>query len=162
MASDADVGRVLTLLAALGCGLMYGMFFAFSAFVMKALARLPASVGIAAMQAINVAFINRLFLAIFMGIAALCACVAGLAILRWHEPGAACSRIGSANYPIGVFGVTMLRSVPLNKTLARLAPADQTSAAAWVTYLRDWSAWNHARSVAGFAATAALVIAFGT
>jgi uncharacterized membrane protein len=33
---------VLTLLTALGCAMMAGVFFAFSAFVMKALARLPA------------------------------------------------------------------------------------------------------------------------
>jgi uncharacterized membrane protein len=46
---------VLTLFAALGCGLVAGVFFAFSTFVMKALARLPAEQGIAAMQAINVA-----------------------------------------------------------------------------------------------------------
>ncbi len=46
---------VLTLLAALGCSMMAGVFFAFSAFVMKALARLPAEQGVAAMQAINVA-----------------------------------------------------------------------------------------------------------
>ncbi len=97
-----------------------------------------------------------------MGIAALCVCVAGLEILRSHEPGAAYSRIGSALSPIGVFGVTMLRSVPLNEALARLAPADQASAAARVTYLSDWSAWNHIHSVAGSAATAALVVAFGT
>jgi uncharacterized membrane protein len=32
---------VLTLLTGLGCGLTAGVFFAFSAFVMKALARLP-------------------------------------------------------------------------------------------------------------------------
>jgi uncharacterized membrane protein len=46
---------VLTLFAALGCGLVAGVFFAFSTFVMKALARLPAEQGIAAMQAINAA-----------------------------------------------------------------------------------------------------------
>jgi uncharacterized membrane protein len=44
----------LTLFAALGCGVVAGVFFAFSAFVMRALARLPAQQGIAAMQSINV------------------------------------------------------------------------------------------------------------
>lgn len=44
----------LTLLAAIGCGLMGGAFFAFSAFVMKALARLSPQQGIAAMQSVNV------------------------------------------------------------------------------------------------------------
>ena len=46
---------VLTLLAALGCAMMAGVFFAFSGFVMKALARLQPAQGVAAMQAINVA-----------------------------------------------------------------------------------------------------------
>src|SRR5206468_8077903 len=40
----------LTLISALGCGLIAGVFFVFSAFVMKALARLPPAQGIAAMQ----------------------------------------------------------------------------------------------------------------
>ena len=46
---------MLSLFAALGCAMMSGVFFAFSTFVMKALARLPAEQGVAAMQAINVA-----------------------------------------------------------------------------------------------------------
>ena len=54
---------VLTLLAILGCGMIAGVFFAFSAFVMKALARLPAEQGIAAMQAINVAAVTFAFMA---------------------------------------------------------------------------------------------------
>jgi len=45
----------LTLLGALSCGMMAGVFFAFSAFVMKALARLPVEQGVAVMQAINLA-----------------------------------------------------------------------------------------------------------
>jgi uncharacterized membrane protein len=52
---------VLTLLAMLGCGLMAGFFFAFSAVIMAALARLPPAQGIAAMQTINVVVINPWF-----------------------------------------------------------------------------------------------------
>lgn len=43
----------LTLLSALGCGLMAGVFFAFSAFEMRALASLQPTQGIPAMQSIN-------------------------------------------------------------------------------------------------------------
>ena len=43
----------LTMVAALGCRLNAGVFFAFSSFVMKALARLQPAQGIAAMQSIN-------------------------------------------------------------------------------------------------------------
>ena len=50
----------LTFLAALSCGLAAGVFYAFSSLVMRALARLPSSAGIAAMQSINVSVINPL------------------------------------------------------------------------------------------------------
>ena len=60
---------VLTLLAALGCGVVAGVFFAFSAFVMKALGHLPAEQGIAAMQAINVAAVTFAFMAALFGTA---------------------------------------------------------------------------------------------
>ena len=42
----------LTFVTALGCGLIGGLFFAFSVAVMQALARLPAAGGIAAMQSV--------------------------------------------------------------------------------------------------------------
>ncbi|MGH8177379.1 MAG: hypothetical protein ACREV5_14050 [Steroidobacter sp.] len=44
---------VVLLVAALGSGLMGGLFFAFSAFTMTALARLPSLTGAAAMRSIN-------------------------------------------------------------------------------------------------------------
>lgn len=45
----------LTLVAALGSGVVAGVFFAFSTFVMKALGHLSPPIGMAAMQSINVA-----------------------------------------------------------------------------------------------------------
>ena len=44
---------IVTLLAALGCALMAGLFFAFSVSVMRGLARIPPAAGIAAMNSIN-------------------------------------------------------------------------------------------------------------
>jgi uncharacterized membrane protein len=67
---------VLTFLSALGSGLIAGVFFAFSAFVMTALGRLPPDQGMAAMQSINVAVLNPWFFAAFFGTAALCAVLA--------------------------------------------------------------------------------------
>ena len=58
----AEGGMILVIATALGCGLIGGAFFAFSTFVMKALARLPTPQGIAAMQSINVVVITPLFL----------------------------------------------------------------------------------------------------
>jgi uncharacterized membrane protein len=67
----------LTLSSALGCGLMAGFFFAFLICVMNALAHLPAAQGIAAMQSINIAVLNRWFFAVFFGTAAACVFGAG-------------------------------------------------------------------------------------
>lgn len=49
----------LPLLVCIGAGLIGGVFFAFSSFVMKALAELPAAHGIDAMQRINVVVLIR-------------------------------------------------------------------------------------------------------
>jgi uncharacterized membrane protein len=63
---------ILKLIATLGCGLVAGVFFAFSTFVMSALARLQSKEGIAAMQAINITVINPWFMIALFGTAAAC------------------------------------------------------------------------------------------
>ena len=75
--------RVLTLISALGCGLMAGLFFAFSVSVMKALGRRPPAEGIAAMQSINVVVINPVFMIAFFGTAVACVAVAISALRTW-------------------------------------------------------------------------------
>lgn len=60
----------LTLLGCLGAATVGGVFFAFSSFVMKALAQLPPAQGLAAMQRINVVVLNPAFLGVFLGTAA--------------------------------------------------------------------------------------------
>ena len=51
--------------AALGTGIVGGIFFAFSSFVMAALARIPAAQGIAAMNSINAVVLNPIFMTPF-------------------------------------------------------------------------------------------------
>jgi len=65
----------LTFASALGCGLNAGVFFAFSSFVMPALARVPAAQGIAAMNSINVFAVTPVFMTALFGTAAACVLV---------------------------------------------------------------------------------------
>ena len=58
---------IAIVIALLGSALISGIFFAFSSFVIKALARVPSAKGIAAMQSINVVVLNPSFLGAFMG-----------------------------------------------------------------------------------------------
>ena len=149
---------VLTLGAALGCGLMGGLFFAFSVAVMRALARLPAAQGIAAMQSINLVILNPVFLATFLGTAAACVVLIAASLLRWQEPGAGYLLVGGVLYLVGNMLVTMVFNVPLNDRLAAVAPGDPAAAGLWADYLTTWTAWNHVRTATGLAAAAALTI----
>ena len=157
-----DVDRllfVLTLVTAHGCGLIAGVFFAFSAFIMKALVRLPTSHGIAAMQSINVVVLNRWFLGAFFGTAVLCAVAMIAAILRWQTPGAIFLLVGGALYLVGSVLVTIVFNVPKNQSLAFLAPDGPRSADAWALYVFGWTAWNHVRTAASLAAAASFSLA---
>jgi uncharacterized membrane protein len=147
---------VLTFVSALGCGLIAGAFFAFSAFVMAALGRLPAPQGIAAMQSINVVVINPVFLGVFVGTAATCFVLAVSSLWWWSAPGAAYLLIGSLLYVIGTFLVTMVCNVPLNDALAVADPTSGDGARLWAGYLTNWTFWNHVRTVAALAAAALL------
>jgi uncharacterized membrane protein len=150
---------VLTLLSALGCGLMAGFFFAFSACVMNALAHLPPAQGIAAMQSINVAVLNRWFFAAFFGTAAACVLLAVCSLLMWSESGSIYRLIGSALYLVGTILVTIVSNVPRNNALAAVDPPSANGAILWAGYLISWTAWNHVRTVAALAAAASFTIA---
>ena len=150
---------IATVAAALGCGSIGGVFFAFSAFVMNALARLPAAQGIAAMQSINVAVINPWFLSVFLGTAAACIGLAISALSNWQEPGATFILAGSLLYVAGTFGVTMACNVPLNDALAAMDASSDDGAKLWRRYVSRWTAWNHVRTLAAFAAALVLTMA---
>lgn len=149
----------LMLVAALGCGLVAGVFFAFSTFVMLALARLQPPQGIAAMQSINITAINPLFMTAIFGTAAACIYLAISSLLKWHQPGAVYLLVGSLLYLVGTVGVTIAFNVPLNDVLAIVDPNSTEGANLWARYLTDWTMWNHVRTVAAIAAAALFTIA---
>ena len=148
----------LRLVAALGCGLMAGLFFAFSNSVMDALGRIPPPEGIAAMQSINRVILNPLFLTIFLATPAACALVLLSSLWRWDEPGVVWLVVGSALYIAGTFLVTVFINVPMNNALDAVHPASAEAGTLWTRYLANWTAWNHVRTIASVAATALLTI----
>ncbi|MEH2211022.1 anthrone oxygenase family protein [Nostoc sp.] len=147
----------LTLFTALGCGLVAGVFFAFSTFVMNALARLQPKEGIIAMQSINITAINPLFMLALFGTAVACIFLAISSVLKWHQPGAAYLLVGSLLYLIGTVLVTIAFNVPLNDALAIAKPDSTEGANLWARYLTNWTFWNHVRTIAALAA--ALILA---
>jgi uncharacterized membrane protein len=138
--------------ALLGSALIGGVFFAFSSFVMKALARVPSPAGTAAMQSINIVVMNRSFLGAFMGTAVLSLGVIGLTLVRWSDPSAMFFLGGAVFYIVGTFLVTMLGNVPLNNQLAAASATDPATHDVWHHYLDRWTMWNHVRTVAAMMA----------
>jgi len=150
---------VLTFVAALGSGFVAGIFFAFSNFVMKALARVPPAHGMATMQAINVVVLNRWFFAVFFGTAACCLILAIASFVRWQRPGAGYLLVGSLLYLIGTILVTIACNVPLNDALAAVDPSSANAGRVWTNYLKNWTAWNHVRTIAALVAAASFSFA---
>jgi uncharacterized membrane protein len=150
----------LTVTTALGSGLMAGLFFIFSNTIMAALGRLTPANGIGAMQAINVAILNPVFLLTFMGTAVLSVMLVIAALLGWHAgAGAGWIYSDAALYLIGIIGVTMIVNVPMNNVLIAVEPGSVNGAAFWADYLVKWTRWNHVRTVAGVLATLSFALA---
>jgi uncharacterized membrane protein len=147
----------LTLATALGCGLIGGVFFAFSSFVMRALGQLPAAEGIAAMQSVNSIAVTPLFMGALFGTAAACLALAMAALAGWADGRAGWLLAGSGVYVFGVVVVTAMFNVPRNEALALVDPESADGAGLWERYLVEWTAWNHVRTVAGGASAALLM-----
>jgi uncharacterized membrane protein len=154
-----DPLAALTFVAALGCGLSAGALFAFSSFVMRALARLPAAQGIAAMQSINVMAPTPAFMTALFGTGLACVAVAIWALADWHDSYSPWLLAGGAAYLTGTIGLTLGYHVPRNNALAAVEPAGQDAEAHWMRYVADWTRWNHVRVGAGLAAAAAFTAA---
>ena len=147
----------LIVFTALGSGLIAGVFFAFSSFVMHALGRLPADEGIRAMQSINLVVINPSFIGVFFGTALASLALLVIAVVQWSERGAAHLLWGSLAYLIGSIGVTMVCSVPLNQAIAALDAQSADAARVWQRYQTYWTRWNHVRAFAAMIASALFI-----
>ena len=145
--------------SAVGGGLLAGLYFAFSAFIMTSLGRLDRAAGISAMNAINVDIVRSLFMPLFLGTTVAGAMLVGLALFRWGEPGALPMLLGGLLHVLGMFLVTLVFNVPLNDALAAVVPTSAEGATLWARYLQDWTLWNHVRTLACTGATALYILA---
>ena len=143
---------VVGTMALLGSALVGGIFFAFSSFIMRALARVSTAEGMVAMQSINVVVLNASFLGAFIGTAVLSLGAGGLALAGWGRPSTAFFLGGALFYLVGTFGVTAFGNIPLNNQLAAVAATDPGARDVWEHYLGRWTRWNHVRTAAAMAA----------
>ena len=147
-------------LAALGAGVVGGVLYAFSAFVMRGLDRVPTASGVMAMQQVNLAAPRAPLMIPLMGTAllSLVLLVRAVPMVRDGQPAGWLLAVGAGLYLVS-FLITAAYHVPRNDALALLDPSAPGTAAAWQTYVTDWTRMNHVRSVAAIAASLAFVLA---
>ena len=149
---------ILIAATAIASAVVGGVFFAFSSFVMRALTRMPPEQGIAAFQSINIVVINPVFMTALFGTGVACAAWTVYAVTRWHA--ASAWLIGaSLSYLIGTIIVTMACNVPLNDAMAAINPASAEAASRWADDARQWTAWNHVRTISGIVAAGLFLVA---
>ena len=142
---------------ALGCGLLAGLYFAFSVFIMSALDRLGPGAGAAVMNSINAVILRSLFMPVFMLTSFASLALAVIGVLRWNEPDAVLLVSGGLAYFVGMFGVTMAFNVPLNNQLQASHAGDVD--ANWRRYVVTWTRWNHLRTLSSLVASALFIAA---
>lgn len=147
----------VAVVAAVGCGLMAGLFFAFSVAVMPALGRLPSPQGMVAMRSINETILNPAFFVLFFGTTG-AALVLAVAAPFGERPGMAWLVVGGLLYLLGGFLTTLVVNVPMNNALAAADPAGSEGANLWTRYLARWTAWNHVRTLTSLAAAVILTL----
>lgn len=147
---------IIVVAAISGAGLVTGLLFAFSNFVMRALADLPADKGMFAMKRINETIINPIFLILFLGTPLMCSIIVLNSAQNINESGNFFLLVGALAYLIGPFGITMLFNVPLNNLLARTDASDAEKI--WPMYQKKWQRWNHIRTYIGVASVILMAI----
>lgn len=151
---------LFTLLLALGSGIIAGVFFAFSTFVMKALTRLPYCNGITTMQSINIVVLNPWILVIFFGTTLFSVIALGIAMIRWNDPYSIYLIVGSIFYIVGCFLVTLALNIPKNNAIANVTMESIDDAGQlWAKYASNWTQWNHVRTTAAAISSVCFILA---
>ena len=159
---NAGLASVSVTAAALGSGVVGGVLYGFSAFVMRGLDATQPGTAVAAMQEINRAAPRAPLTVPLLGTALLCVLLAVNAVrdLRGDDGSTAPWWVlaGSALYLVA-FLITAGYHVPRNDALMSVDAAGPDAAAAWGGYAGTWVRMNHVRAIAAIASSASFMVA---
>ena len=143
---------MLVFVAAISAGLMAGVYFAFSGFIMRSFDQLGGAKAADAMNAINEVILRSWFMPLFFGSTLLFTVLMALPVFGSGLPGRWLLFTAGLIYVAGMFLCTAVFNVPLNNQLAKAGGDDRTKAGMWARYYKIWTRWNHVRSVCSLVA----------
>lgn len=138
---------ILVCLAAISAGLMAGVYFAFSGFIMRSFDQLGAIQATNAMNAINDVILRSWFMALFFGSTLLFMLLSVIALFNTELPGRWLLLINGLIYVSGMFACTAIFNVPLNNRLSNVPQDESEVSSHWGLYYQKWTRWNHFRGV---------------
>ena len=151
---------VLLQLSILAYAIVGGVFLAFSDFIMRSLAHTGGTGGVEAMQVINREVFRLVFMALFLGMAAVSGFIVVYSAMNLAGGPGTLILLGALVYLIGCFAVTVFFNVPMNEALAGMELSAQATHDYWAgTYLPRWTMWTTVRTLAS--ALAAAMTLFG-
>ncbi len=136
----------LTFLATVGAGIMSGVYFAFSGFVMRALDQLDAESAADAMISINKIILKSWFMPLFFGSSMIYLVLLVVAVIDSSIEGRWLLIAASTFYLVGMFLCTVFFNVPLNNRLADSSGDLELKKTTWNQYVIEWTRWNHLRT----------------
>ena len=145
--------------AVIAYALVGGVFLAFSDFIMRSLVLTGGHGGIEAMQTINREVFRWVFMALFLGMAAVSVVVAGYGAFGLSGPAGTLIMLAGLVYLIGCFAITVVSNVPMNEALAGMEVSLETTRDYWSqTYVPRWTFWNSVRAFACVASALLLLV----
>jgi uncharacterized membrane protein len=152
----------LLILTAICSSLIAGLFYAYSVSVNPGLHALSDEQYVAAMQSINKAILNPFFFATFMGTLVLLPVSTYLHVSHANKAKFVLLLTASIIYILLVFGVTVVKNVPLNEELARYdlsSASPEAITSARVKFENTWNAWHQVRTLSCIIAAAFVIVA---
>jgi uncharacterized membrane protein len=136
-------------LTILAYALVGGVFLAFSDFIMRSLAHTGGTGGVDAMQVINREVFRWIFMALFLGMAAVSVFIVIYSATNLAGGPGMLILLGALVYLLGCFAVTIFFNVPMNEALAGMDLTSEATRDYWTeTYLPRWTTWNTVRTIA--------------
>ncbi|NNJ74916.1 MAG: DUF1772 domain-containing protein [Anderseniella sp.] len=145
--------------AVVACGLIAGVFLAFSDFVMKSLFAAGPASGIETMQLINRKVYGSVFMALLIAMLVISVALVPYAVVYITSPAVTWIVSGCVLYVIGVFMVTVAFNVPMNQRLDAMNHESTETASYWTVYASSWTLWNHVRTIASIGSVVCFLIA---
>ncbi|KII11499.1 hypothetical protein OO25_20875 [Phaeobacter sp. S60] len=138
-----------------------GVFLAFADFIMRSLVRTSGHGGVEAMQVINREVFRWVFMALFLGMAAVSLVIAAYGAFALTDTAGTLIMLAGLCYLVGCFGVTVFFNVPMNETLAVMETSDAQTRTYWLDiYVPRWTFWNWVRTTACAVSAALLLFGF--